>query len=426
MLYPEELLHYVWKYRLFDQGSLRSVKGEKLQIINTGRHNHDAGPDFEGAKIRLENTLWVGNVEIHIRSSDWVRHQHHLDRTYDNVILHVVAEHDLPVYRTDGTEIPVVKISDRIPEHIFTNYQQMMNEMCWIPCEKMFNLKSPELLKTWLSRLLVERMEYRTRQIGALLQEFKGSWDDAFYISLAVNFGFKINALPFEMLARSLPRQLYGKYKDNLFQIEALIFGQAGFLNERRKESYPAQLHIEYSFLKKKHSLQPIDRFLWKFMRSRPGNFPTVRLAQFAALMSGSPHLFSKIIYEADLSEIESSFSNLPVNEYWKDHWHFEEKSKPGSIFIGEESVSNLLINTIAVFLFAYGTKTDSAKHIDKGIEILENLKAENNKIIRKFKKTGFQAECALDSQALLQLKKYYCDQKKCLSCGVGIQLLNQ
>lgn len=426
MSYPEELLHFVWKYRLFNQSNLSTVKGEKLQIVNTGWHNHDSGPDFEGAKIRLDETLWVGNVEIHIRSSDWELHQHHLDRSYDSVILHIVAVHDLPVFRNDGTEIPVLEISDRISVHIFSNYQLMMHEMCWIPCEKIFNLDSPDLIKSWLSRLLIERMEYKTRQIGMLLQEFKGSWDDAFYISLAINFGFKINALPFELLARSLPRHLFGRYKDNLFQIEALIFGQAGFLNERHKESYPAQLQAEYSFLKKKHSLQTIDKYLWKFMRSRPGNFPTIRLAQFAALMSGSPHLFSKIIYKADFSEIETSFSNLPVNEYWKDHWHFEERSKPGSIFIGEESVSNLLINTIAVFLFAYGTQTGSAPHIEKGIEILENLKAENNKIIRKFIQTGFQAECAFDSQALLQLKKYYCDQKKCLSCGIGIKLLNQ
>lgn len=426
MSYPEELLHYIWKFRLFDQSSLTCARGEKLHIVSTGIHNHDAGPDFEAAKIRLDNTLWVGNVEIHIRSSDWERHQHHLDPAYDSVVLHVVGEHDSPVYRTDGTEIPVLKISDHIPQHIFSNYQKMMHDMCWIPCEKMFNLDSPELVKTWLSRLLIERMEYRSQQIGVLLQEFKGSWDDAFYISLAINFGFKINALPFEMLARSLPRQLFGKYKDNLFKIESLIFGQAGFLNEKHKESYPKQLQTEYSFLKKKHGLQSMDKFLWKFMRSRPCNFPTVRLAQFAALMSGSPHLFSEMIHETDPDRIEASFSSLPVNEYWRDHWHFQEKSKPGPVSIGKESVSNLLINTIAVFLFTYGIKTDSSLHVDKGIQILEKLKPENNKIIRKFIQTGFQCECALDSQALLQLKKYYCDKKKCLSCGIGIQLLNQ
>lgn len=426
MSYPEELLHYIWKFRLFDQRNLACCSGEKLQIIKPGRHNHDAGPDFESAEIRIDDTLWVGNVELHIRSSDWERHLHHLDPAYDNVILHIVAENDQPVYRTDGTEIPVLDIFSRIPSHIFNNYHTLMAEMSWIPCESMFKANSKVLTPPWFSRLLIERMEDRSRQIGILLEEFKGSWDDAFYISIARNFGFKINAVPFEMLARSLPRQLFGKYKNNIFQIEALVLGQAGFLNEKLHEEYPSKLRTEYMFLRKKHSLKPVDRYLWKFMRLRPGNFPTVRLAQFAALMSGTPHLFSHIMNRADLSQIEGLFRNLPVNEYWKDHCHFEESSKKASAGLGDDSILNLLINTVAVFLFVYGIKSGNSIYLERGLSMLENIRPENNNIIRRFIQTGFEPMNASDTQALLQLKKYYCDEKKCLSCGVGIQLLNQ
>ncbi|WP_276359882.1 DUF2851 family protein [Daejeonella sp. H1SJ63] len=426
MSYPEELLHCIWKFRLFDQEDLRCRNGEKLQIIRSGQHNHDAGPDFESAKIRIDDTLWAGNVEIHVRSSDWERHQHHHDPAYDNVILHVVAEYDQPVYRTDGTEIPVLEIFNRIPAHIFSNYQALMAGMSWIPCGNKFNANNPVLIKNWLSRLLIERMEDRSRQIGTLLDEFRGSWDDAFYISIARNFGFKINAVPFEMLARSLPRQLFGKYKNNIFQIEALVFGQAGFLTDKHRDDYPSKLRAEYAFLRRKHSLHSVDRYLWKFMRLRPGNFPTVRLAQFAALMSGTPHMFSQIVNEADLSKIEGLFRDLQLNKYWKDHCHFEESSRKKSAGLGNDSVSNLLINTVAVFLFVYGIKTGSSVHTDRGLGILENMKPENNRIIRRFIQSGFEPESALDTQALLQLKKYYCDEKKCLSCGIGIQLLNQ
>lgn len=426
MSYPEELLHYIWKFRLFDRKGLACHRGEKIQIIKPGRHNHDSGPDFESAELRIDDTFWAGNIEIHLRSSDWERHLHHLDAAYDNVILHVVAEYDLPAYRSDGTEIPVLVISDRIPSHIFSNYHALMAELSWIPCERMFDVKNPLLIKQWLSRLLIERMEDRSRQIGILLEEFKGSWDDAFYISIARNFGFKINAIPFEMLARSLPRQLFGKYKNNIFQIEALVFGQAGFLNEKHTEDYPLKLRSEYMFLKKKHALDPLDRYLWRFMRLRPGNFPTVRLAQFAALMSGTPHLFSQILSMTCSDQIENIFRNLPVNEFWKNHCHFEGSSKTISVRMGNDSILNLLINTVATFLFVYGIKRGSSVYMDKGLNILENIRPEDNAIIRRFIQTGFEPENASDTQALLQLKKYYCDEKKCLSCGIGVQLLKQ
>ncbi|HQS50967.1 MAG TPA: DUF2851 family protein, partial [Daejeonella sp.] len=301
MILNEDLLHYIWKFRLYHLSDLKSTSGESLDIIRPGHHNQHAGPDFSNAKIRIGDTLWAGNVEIHIRSSDWYRHQHQFDKAYDNVILHVVAYHDQEIFRADGTEIAVLEIGNLIPEEIAQNYEDLMAGLNWIPCERKIKQVDKFFINTCLTRVLIERLEEKSELIDALLIEVKGSWNDAFYISLARNFGFKTNALPFEMLARSLPQSLLARYKDRSFQIEALIFGQAGFLDNKLKDPYPQLLRKEYLFLRKKHGLRPIDKYLWKYMRLRPRNFPSVRLAQFAALIIRSNHLFSKIIDENDI-----------------------------------------------------------------------------------------------------------------------------
>lgn len=426
MTFPEDFLHYIWKFRLFSQQELKTSSGEDLDIISVGLHNKDAGPDFESARIRIGNTLWAGNVEIHILSSDWDRHHHQFDLSYDNVILHVVARHDHELFRTDGTQIPVLIIGDLIPARIAENYLMLMAGMNWIPCEKQLIHTDRFHLNNWLSRVLIERIEEKSNQINELLHEFKGSWDDAFYITLARNFGFKTNSMPFEMLARSLPQQLLARYKNRALPIEALIFGQAGFLNADLKADYPQRLRNEYLFLKKKHDLQSIDRYLWKYMRLRPRNFPSLRLAQFAALVFKSNHLFSRILEEPDIKNIIQMFNKLPVNKYWESHYRFGLECRKTSASLGIEAIDNILVNTVAVFLFAFGMKTGSNKHMERGLNILENLKPESNGIIRRFNETGVFPESAYYSQALIQLKKSYCDEKKCLSCGIGIKILNQ
>jgi len=425
MSIPEDFLHYLWKFRLFSQQGLATAAGDSIEIISVGLHNKNAGPDFESAKIRIGKTLWVGNVEIHLRSSDWERHQHQLDQTYDSVILHVVANHDKDIFRTDGTKIPAVSLGALIPQKISDNYLRLQESMEWIPCGKQISSLNPFHIRTWLHRVEIERLEEKSGSINEVLNEFKGSWDDAFYIFLARNFGFKTNAMPFEMLARSLPQTLLARYKNRPLQIESLIFGQAGFLLSKHMDEYPEILRKEYLFLQKKHLLQPMDNYLWKYMRMRPVNFPTIRLAQFAALIIRSNHLFSRILIETDMRKIIGMFDNLPVNDYWRKHFRFDTETACSYPGFGKQSIDNILINTVSIFLMAYGRSTDSAEHISRSISLLENLPGETNALVNRFKETGLNVENAFFSQSLLQLKKAYCDQKKCLSCGIGMKLLN-
>jgi len=426
MIQNEDLLHYIWTYRLYSVPDLKSTSGESLEVISPGQHNHHAGPDFSNAKIRIGDTIWAGNVEIHIRSSDWNRHQHQVDKAYDNVILHVVAYHDQSIFRTDGTEITVLEIDKLIPLAISKNYDELMAGLNWIPCEKKIMLIDQNYINTCLARVLMERLEEKCELIEKLLVEVKGSWDDAFYITLARNFGFKINALPFEMLARSIPQSMLARYKDRPLQIEALIFGQAGFLDNKMKDPYPQLLWKEYRFLKKKHDLTPLDKYLWNYMRLRPHNFPSVRLAQFAALIIRSNHLFSEMIHERDIELIARKFNNLKLNEYWNTHYRFDQDSIYSEITLGKEAINNILINTVAVFLFAFGLKRGSEIHLERALILLESLKPERNAIIQRFYEIGVNSGNAAISQALIQLKKSYCDQKKCLTCSIGVKIMNK
>ena len=425
MLFTEDLLHYVWKFRLFPQKGLETVNGDSIDIISVGLHNQHAGPDFDNVKIKVGDTVWVGTAEIHIRSSDWEQHHHQLDKAYNNVILHVVYQHDKQITRNDGTVVPVLVLKDLIPDITQLKYQQLMQEHNWIPCQHQLAKIDDFYVKTWLSRILIERFEERAKVIYALLLETKGSWDDVFYITLARSFGFKTNALPFELLAKAIPQQILAKHKDNPLQIEALLFGQAGFLNDEWADEYPNRLKAEYLFLQQKYNLVPLDRYLWKFMRLRPQNFPTLRIAQFVALIIKSNHLFSKLLNIHDLQQIRKLFEELPINPYWQTHYQFDIKSKRFSNHLGEQSVTSLLINTVSVFLFAYGKQVGDERHINSAITLLEKLPAETNQIVSRFKEIGIKADRAYVSQALLQLKTYYCDKKRCLHCGIGMKLLN-
>lgn len=424
MTFPEDFFHYLWKYSLFNKQTYQTTTAEVLEIISVGFHNMDAGPDFESAKIKIGDTLWVGNVEIHIKSSDWNRHQHQSDPSYENVILHVVYTHDLDIYRSDGTKIPVFEVKNLIPNYVAENYSELMSQMAWIPCERFISKIDSIHIENWLLRVLIERLEEKSKQINELLVEFKGSWEDAFYIMLARNFGFKTNALPFEMMARSLPKQLIAKYKDKAIQVEALVFGQAGFLNEMFSESYPNAIMQEYRFLKKKHGLKSIDKYLWKYMRLRPQNFPSLRLAQFAALILKSDHLLSKIQAENDINNIYCLFRDIPINKYWNNHYRFgKECLKSGSI-LGDEAINNIIINTVATFSFAFGLAHNDNEQKNNSISLLEKIEAEDNGFIKRFRDLNCIPKNAAQSQALIQLKKSYCDKKKCLSCGIGIKIL--
>ena len=316
----EEFLQYVWKYQLFDKENLITSRGENIEIIFPGMQNNDSGPDFTGSKIKIDGILWVGNIEVHLNSSDWYSHGHDRDKAYDNVILHVVLNDDIPIKNSLGNEISSIKIE--IKDFIVQNYKKLIADSHPIACHELIPAIDRIHFVSWLSKLTVERLMNRAIDIDNILKETNNSIENAFYIYIAKSFGFKVNSQPFEMLARSLPLNLLSHYKNNLFQIEALIIGQSGYLEDNVSEKYFNDLKNEYSFLKKKHSLIPLKKHVWKTMRLRPSNFPLIRLAQFAALIHKSSHLFSKIIESESVNDVERLFE-VTASEYWDSHYNF-------------------------------------------------------------------------------------------------------
>jgi predicted nucleic acid-binding protein len=425
MLFTEDFLHYVWKFRLFDRINLQTTQGEELEIYSAGLHNTHAGPDFQNARVRIGETTWAGNAELHLSSSDWQRHGHTADNAYDNVILHVVYRDDEPLFRTDGRRVPTLELKDRISPDLYNRYHNLIfGAKTIIPCEASIATIDGLTMQNWLTRILVERLEKKSETVIATLNLNRGDWEETFYQFLAANFGFKTNALPFELMAKSLPQNILAKHKNNPMQIEALIFGQAGFLNEDFTDEYPRSLKKEYEFLKKKFNITPIESHLWKFLRMRPQNFPTIRLAQFAALVVMSNHLFSKVLETKEVKALRDLFNNIQINNYWETHYQFDKESKPVGKHLGTASVDTILLNTVALFLFSYGRHLQQQYYISRSLKLLENIPGEQNSIMTDFANLGLKINTAFESQALLELKNNYCDYKKCLQCGVGIKIL--
>lgn len=419
----EEFLHYIWRLRQFDWKDLKTVAGEKIEVIDTGQLNTNAGPDFLDARIRIGETLWAGNVEIHINASDWTTHGHQRDRAYDNVILHVVFDDNRPIYYKNKEPIPCLELRKRIPLKIFTNYEKLLNNEYWIPCQHQFHLAPVISRNLWLDRLMVERLEQRLDIMSTQLKANQYNWEESFYQFIATAFGLKVNVVPFERLARSLPLLLLTKHKSSLFQIEALLFGQAGLLEGKFEDDYPNRLKKEYSFLSKKYKLKPIAESSWKFLRMRPANFPSIRIAQFATLIYQSVHLFSKILASANVSEIENMFQ-IKLSTYWHTHYIFDRISSKRKKNLGKSAIHLLIINTIAPFLFLYGQEKANEKYKEKAFQLLEELKPESNIIIKKWRALGVKPKSAYQTQALLQLKNNYCAQKRCLNCVIGNAVL--
>jgi hypothetical protein len=425
MLFTEDFLQYVWKFRLFDLNGLATTDGEALQIVSPGLQNTNAGPDFQDAKIRIGDTLWAGNAEIHLSSSEWKKHGHETDDAYNNVILHVVYYDDEPVYHKNGSKVPTLILNNRISPELYGRYHHLIyEEKQIIPCEKAIGSIDGLIMQNWLTRVLIERLQNRSVTLTKALETNRGDWEETFYQFLAANFGFKINALPFELLAKSLPQNILGKHKNDPMQIEALVFGQAGFLTGDLQDEYPRKLKQEYDFLQKKYKLKPIEKHLWKFLRLRPLNFPTVRLAQFAALIAQSNHLLSKVLETKTPDAFFNLFANIKVNPYWDTHYQFDKPSAMAVKTLGKSSVNALLLNTLALFLFTYGNHHQQERYVNRSLQLLEYLPVEKNSIIDNFALLGVKVKTAYESQALLELKNSYCDHKKCLQCGVGIKIL--
>jgi len=419
----EDLLYFIWKYRLYNNFIGFNFDGAIPEILDCGIQNFDAGPDFIEAKIKTDETMWVGNVEIHVKSSDWNLHKHQFDKAYNNVILQVVNKHDKDVYTEDGRLLPVIEID--VTETIITKYKDYVENKNWIPCEKDISLIDGFKLKMWLNNVLVERLNKKSELVTSILNSNKNSWEETFYQFLARSFGFKINADPFEWLAKSIPLKYLAKHQNNLMQLEAILFGQAGFLAETDSNTeYFNLVKNEYEFLSKKFGLKPIDRHLWKFLRLRPSNFPYIRISQFAALIQQSNSLFSKVI-ASNILELKEIFK-VQASGFWDNHYTFEKMSKGKSKILGEQSINSIIINTIIPILFVYGKHFGDTGLQEKAIQFLDEIKPESNKIIKEWMRIKVSVPSSFYSQALLEQKKSYCDLTKCLKCGIGIEIFKK
>jgi len=412
----EEFLHFIWKQELHEKNFVADT-GDVVEIVSPGLQNTDAGPDFENARIKINGVLWAGNVEIHVDSAGWTRHNHQNDAAYDSVILHVVLTHNKACYRTNGELIPTIEL--KFDERYLLNYQELIGKNQLIPCNPEIKSVDTILKSIWLDTLCIDRLESKTQYIHDILAYTKGNWEETFYIGLARNFGFKTNSLPFELLAKSIPLKLLNKYSPDIIQLEALLFGQAGLLSDNITDDYYLLLQKEYDYLKKIHQLTPVDKHLWKFLRIRPVNFPTIRLSQFASLINKSGSLFAKTMEISSITKLEELFI-IEAGEYWQTHYNFGKISSKTKKPLGDLARSGLIINTIIPFLFLYGKIRGKNEHREKAVRFLEELPAEKNSTITNWMQAGLIPENAMQSQALLQLTGNYCKAKKCLNCQVG------
>lgn len=415
----EKLFQYIWQFQYFNTSELKTTTGEAVQIINAGRPNIDQGPDFENACIRIGNTTWAGSVEHHLKTSDWLRHSHQSDKNYKKVIMHVVYEHDREV-----NEIPVIELKDRISRGLLSRYNELMKTQTFIPCERLINEVPEIILNVWKGRLVAERLIRKALLIQQYQQDNKDHWEESFWWMLARNFGLPVNGDAFEAVAKSIPVNLLAKHKNQVQQLEALMFGQAGLLNSEFDEAYPKMLRKEYAFLKKKYNLVPSPVSV-KFLRMRPGSFPTLRLAQLAAVVNQSNHLFSRILEEPSLKTVKTWFQK-DANDFWHYHYSFDQKSSYKVKSIGAAMIDNIIINTITPILFSYGSFYNKNELRERALGWLEEIAAEKNAITKGFQNLGLSNKTALDSQAFLELKKQYCNEHRCLQCSVGNALLKQ
>lgn len=409
----ERFLQYVWFGKRFAPKQT-TTDGLPVEIIDTGQRNTDAGPDVFNAKVKIGGTLWAGNVEFHRRASDWMRHGHTDDRAYNSVVLHVVCEADKAVTRSDGQRIPQLEL--KFAPELAESYERLVSDTRFVRCADSLR-HVPEAEKAaWLDRLLAERLEQKTQAIDALLLQTTNDWDEAFYVVLARAFGFSTNALAFELLAKSLPLAVIGKHRNDPTQIEALLFGQGGLLEGAPRDDYHARLQREYHFLKSKFGLKPIDPSLWKFLRLRPANFPTIRLSQFGHLAFKSHRLFSQIIETNGTEKLRELF-RCEAAGYWQTHYRFGEESGKRAKRLSDQSIDILLVNTVAPFLFRYGMSHNDDRLAQRAIDLLCALPAERNHIAAGFEAAGIAAQSAADTQAFIQLKRAYCDVRDCLRC---------
>lgn len=420
----EDLLHFIWKFKLLRPIPLCTTARLPLKIVHPGHANAHAGPDFTNGRIVLNNTEWAGNIEIHRRSSDWDLHNHQVDEAYDNVVLHVVHEHDREVFTSKKRAVPCLELRHYIEPGLLERYELLYKNRREIPCGNQF-AQCKEVSRTaWLERMLTSRLEGKTAFIKELFDSTRHSWDETFYLLLCKNFGFSVNAGPFLLLGRTMPLTMLLRYREDLTRLEALLFGAAGLLAGELTGEYPRRLQQEYAFLQHKHQLPPpAGAAAWKFLRMRPDNFPTLRLAQMAAFIHTYQHTFSKLM-EARTAEEAIGLFKVSVSPYWQNHYTFKKEALKKSRELGRSSLENILINTVCPLLFFYGKERQQEDLCEKALDWYSELKAEDNHVTRSYAELGFKAEHAGHSQALLQLHANYCSTHQCLQCGIGASLL--
>lgn len=420
----EDFLHYLWKFQKFNTKNLKTTNGEVLTIISPGQHQHNAGPDFFFAKINWQDQLWVGNVEIHLKSSHWYAHKHHQDKNYDNVILHVVWEHDVEVINPNNQPIPVLVLKDIVDKKLLTNYNQFsFQQFQFIPCENKIKEVSTFSWQNWLSRLYWERLEDKTQPYFHFLNETQNNWEALLFTMLAKNFGLKINADSFLSIAQSIPYTVIRKER-NVENLEALLFGQAGLLEDEAKDAYQLKLKETYQYLKLKYKLSNQGVIAPKYFRLRPANFPTIRLAQLAYLWAFKPLLFSEIEEANTLDQVYSIFQSK-TSDYWQEHYNFGVKSLKSNKTLSKNFIYLIIINTIIPlkYVTALKKKTTPSSLLE---ELALQLKGEKNSIIDGYKELVTFQNNALNSQALIQLKNTYCNHFKCMQCVVGNEIIKQ
>ncbi|HWY10466.1 MAG TPA: DUF2851 family protein [Bacteroidia bacterium] len=419
----ENLFHFIWRYKLLKPGPLLSMNGSKLKILNPGELNKDAGPDFFNAKIEIDDIMLAGNVEIHVNSSDWIKHGHEKDKSYDNLILHIVYNYDKAIPQNSANNVEVLELKNYVDDSVLKKYKALVSSVSTLPCSKQIKNVDELKLRSWIQRMLIERLESKTDYAKHLFEASQNDFTQTFYLMLARNFGFKINGEPFELLAKHLPIQILLKHSANSFQLEGLLYGVAGFLSKSYKNKYLQQLQNEFEFLKNKYKLVELDVSLWKMLRLMPANFPTVRIWQFAMLIHKCPELFSSP-EKFNTVETLSKAITFKHEGYWGDHYIFDGKSVKNVKAIGRNSIQNLITNTFAPFLFFYGKKTGNDKLIDAAAECFHQLPFEDNHKTRHFVKAGLKFETSAESQGLINLFDNYCKNKLCLQCGVASNLL--
>ena len=421
----EAFLQYVWQHQLLDHG-LTTVDGQPVVVLRAGELNRDAGPDFFNARVRVGGVEWAGNVEVHIHTSDWDAHRHSQDAAYNNVVLHVVYEHDCEIKLQSGRVPLTVELKSFMPRVLVANYEALMSTVAndVVPCGKRLGDVPPFMVESFLDRLLAERIMAKTEIVRRLLEESHGGWEQTCYWLIAHYFGGKVNALPFEMLAKATDMRLLARWKDNPRRIEAVLMGQAGLLEGYFEDEYPRLLQKDFEALKVGTGMKPMGGYLWRFYRLRPSSFPTIRISQFAQLLSTTSGIFSTLLDMHNAKDMVNLFDQCAA-EYWNNHYKFDAATEKHTVkHVGKMQARSLIINAWVPLLFLYGTLHGQERYKEQAVELLSQMPAEENAVMRRWEQVGIKPKNAAESQALLQLEDNYCKSRKCLECGIGFQIL--